>query len=171
MEKRYKILAGMLVGLVILSSSILVILYSQSDKEGRIIVNFLEKDVSDEELLDMSDMVVKGRITEKIEEIEYKGETVDTVLSLYKFEITEAYLEETGKADEIVISYAGTELPDEINTNDEYVVYLTRNTLCYSNYDIFSFVSLSQGIYKNVGNWENDKGTELNIELIRSKYE
>lgn len=173
MEKKYKFFASILVVLVILSSSILIGLYSKNNKEEKIIVNFFEKDVSEQELLDMSDMVVRGKITEKIEEIDYKSESIEAVLSLYKFEVTEEYYytdEESGQ-DEIIVSYAGTELPEEIIMNEEYVLYLTRNTLNYGDDDIFSFVSLSQGIYKNEGQWKNEKGTVLDIELIRSKHE
>jgi len=167
--KKYKIIIGVLICLVIISSFVLIRLYSGGDKEGKIVVELFEKKASDEEILNMTDVVVRGKILEKIDEIEYEGKTLNMVYSEYKFEVIEDYMDIL-ETNEIVISYMGTQLPSGIEMNEEYILYLIQNkSTDYESDNIFSFVSLLQGIYKYDNGWRNDIGDEFNTKLLRSE--
>jgi len=110
-----------------------------------------------------------NKILEKIDEIEYEGKTLNMVYSEYKFEVIEDYMDIL-ETNEIVISYMGTQLPSGIEMNEEYILYLIQNkSTDYESDNIFSFVSLLQGIYKYDNGWRNDIGDEFNTKLLRSE--
>lgn len=128
--------------------------------DDKIIVDLIERKVTEQELWDMSDVVVKGTILNKIDEINYESDTANSVIGLYRFDVTEG-LKIPENCNEFIIAYAGTELPDSVVIDQEYVVFLVDNSLQYEGKNVFSFASLTQGVFKYENGWINNSGEEL----------
>lgn len=160
MNCKIKRLLTLAISLAVISSALFIGVFVNHMNKRDIVVGLIENQVSAQELWAMSDVVVKGEISSKIDEFDYEGDTLNSVYSLYNFTVSEEYfgLEDT---DSIIIAYAGTKLPDGLEMNEQYIIYLVRNSLNYDGNNVYSFVSLSQGVYRNENGWKNDVGEEF----------
>jgi hypothetical protein len=106
--------------------------------------------VTNEQLIDMSDIIVKGKIIKALGkydlELDYFGETALIERVNYEFELSEVLKGE--KIKNITISCTGGFLPNGIELNNEYVLCLTHIQGDYK--DAYSFVSPSQGSFEVV---------------------
>ena len=87
------------------------------------------------------------------------------------FEVVESYLGKYQAGDKIFISYGGTVFPQDIETSGEKIMYLKKNILNYSNQEVYSFVSVSQGIYFEEDQMKNKLGKSFNVAEVQRKYE
>ena len=117
----------------------------------------------------MSDIVVQGKMVEKVDEILYESQTASSTVSIYKYKISDIVTGKSGTESYVYISYGGTELPNNLSIDEECVVYLKKNELKYNNHDVYCFVSITQGVFHQDNDWKNDNGTVLNSERIKER--
>lgn len=150
------------------------------DNSG-IVVQGMEITLLDDAILEMTDIVVKGTNIQMVDEMEYHDEKVDATVFIFSFEVIESYFGEYEAGDEIFMSYGGTVLPEGINSNTNMILFLKKNILNYNNSDVYSFVSVSQGIYLEKSKtlekasdsiqMVNRLGKVFNMEEVQKKYE
>ena len=171
MRKKYSILLGLLTCLVSLSFIIMICLLTNATSSEEINLTFMEISLDDDEMLNLADIVVKGKIVNKVDEIIYSKGNLEATVSIYKFLVTECFYGDLHKGDEILISFGGTILPQETHNNSDLIVYFKKNTIDYKNTDIYSFVSVSQGIFSSDVNMENSIGEKWNLEKVLIKID
>lgn len=82
----------------------------------------IEAELTDDELFKMTDIAVRGQIVEKVDEILYKSDEITSIVSIYKFSVLEIYKGNIVNGSEIQISFGGTELPQEIELGEKYLI-------------------------------------------------
>lgn len=165
--KKYYMILILLLSMVIVSTVILLkMVYKNTATE--IYIELMETTVSDSELLELCDIIVQGECTGKVDEIIYVNENVQALVSIYSFDITECYYGEVDKSETILISFGGTALPSDIAMSTDTIVYLKENALDYKGEKVYSFASISQGVFLKESNFENSDGQRWTPERINN---
>ena len=168
--RKYKIVAYTLMCLTILTTVISSMLVKRASvEENYNIVNHIEMILDDEEILDLAEVVVSGEHLEKEDEVLYNGNGIRATISIYSFEVADCYLGDAQSGDEIFISYGGSFLPEELNNEGEKVMYLKRNILQYENQDVYSLVSVSQGVFTEELQMRNQLGYSFDITEVQEE--
>lgn len=113
-------------------------------------VTFSEIELTAEQLIDKSDFVVVGEITEKIKDFDYKdyykseydSEDSQLLCSLYNVEIKEVLKGEDMK--NVRLTFGGNSLPDLIEYNTKYIICLEKAP--YMEDDVYC-ASINQGVF------------------------
>lgn len=132
---------------VIITWGINTTLKKERSKEN-IVVDLLEHHVSNKELANLADIIVEGTFLSQIDQINYESDEIHTIIGIYSFDIIRELIGNTDLSNNIYISFGGTVLPRRISPNTNYLVLLKKSGLTYDNKDVYSFVSISQGIFE-----------------------
>jgi hypothetical protein len=151
-----------------------------ANNNTRLAVASFEIELTAEQLIDKSDFVVIGEITEKLKDFDYKGyykseydsEDSQLLCSLYNVEIKEVLKGEDMK--NVRITFGGNSLPDLIEYNTKYIIclkkapYMEEDVYCASiNQGIFSI--MDDGIKNKVGMSYKINDFKKEIEMVKEK--
>lgn len=168
--RKYKMVAYTLLCLTILTTAISSMLIKRASVEGNYnIVNHIEMILDDEEILNLAEVVVSGEHLEKKDEVLYNNNGIRATVSIYSFDVTDCYLGDFQLGKEIFISYGGSFLPEELNVEGEKVMYLKKNILQYENQDVYSLVSVSQGVFTEELQMKNQLGYSFDVTEVQEE--
>lgn len=180
-----KIGISLLTVAVIITSAYLILPQICPAAKGGTSVHGMELIMNDDAILDMADIIIEAKNIKMVDEIEYCTENVNAIVYIYSADVLTNYYGDYKSGDTIYISYGGTILPEGINEDTNMVLLLKDNTLNYYNNDVYSFVSISQGIFLETKNTTqkayglssndskmiNNLGKEFNPEEVQHRYE
>lgn len=163
MNKKQVIVFAVLLVATLSSSYFALSYHNDMDKTKNISYDFSEKSLSHNELIELSEFVVKGKIIKfKENKIASKKQVMDNgnsfnlkfPYSVYTLEITDN-LKGTIEKNKVEIVFVGDK-PDYISLGKEYMLFLVKNNIDKDKY--YSLLSYSQGFYEldsDTGNWKN----------------
>jgi len=168
--RKYRIIVSVLICLNIVTIAISSLLVKKSNAgEKYCAINNIEAVLEDEEILNLAEVVVKGTQIEKKDEIIYNNNGICATIGIYSFKTEECYLGNIQSGDEIFFSYGGSFLPEELNCEGEKIIYLKKNILQYEDQDVYSFVSVSQGVFTEEAQMKNELGYSFDVMEVREK--
>lgn len=138
----------------IVSIIILILFFCMNTRESKMEENepyktentylLTEEKVSSNELTNMSDLIVFGKIIKKVKEFEYEDKYASSIVSYYLCKVDKVIKGECD--DSILINYGGTTLPDILTYNENVQLYLVKSGFVENGKDVYCFSSVYQGI-------------------------
>jgi hypothetical protein len=165
MNKKYVTIFSALVAVTVLTFSCYFGFANprSTDEVKDVSIKFNENLLSKDQLLSLSDYVVKGKFTKfkekKMNTSNQKMENGDSFdftipYNIYNLEVIEN-LKGTPKSKKIDVIFVGDK-PDDINLNQEYILFLEKNTINKDKY--VSLISYTQGFFEADTDTFSNKG-------------
>ena len=173
--KKKIIISSILVAFIGITCSLMVLKLSSTNVNNNkdINVNFSEVSYSEDSLISKADIILSGKIQKKVKtktEIMKQNDPniadINWTYSIYNLKVNEI-ISGDYSSEAINIVFAGSDLPEDIQLNKDYVFFLEKDSLGENKYHL---VSYAQGVFdiKDDNNFSNKK-VNMNFEKSNLK--